>query len=433
MISGGESGIAGPERPSIEGMNETTTLSESTWHSLESALDGRSGWLVGVRRELHARPEPSGGEVETTARLAGLLRDAGFEPRVMQGDVGVIADLDLGASGGTRVALRADIDCVAVPDHKPVDYRSARAGLCHACGHDVHSTVLLATAIGLRERRDELEQLGLRHDLRFIFQPAEETATGARSMIEQGAIRDVAAIAALHADPTIPVGRIGIRRGAMTAAAKLFRITVTGRGGHSARPHEAIDPIPAAAALVSQFYQLCPRSMDSRYPLAITVGSLNAGTAYNAIPDEASLRGTLRAVRPEDMGAVASRMEAIVEGVSRSTGCDMRLEFIHHAPETRNDPALVDAVCWAASEALGPEAVTWLEAPSMGGEDFAFYQQEIPGVFFRLGAALSDGRPMQPLHSPLFDVDESAIGAGARVMLHLAIHLASAYEPERRA
>ncbi len=399
------------------------------WRTIAASIDARTDRLVKFRRRIHAQPEPSGEEVATTALVAETLREAGLKPRMMKGDVGLVVDLDIGAAHDSLIAGRAELDAVNVSDEKQVPYASTREGLCHACGHDAHTTMLLGAALTIAEHRDAIAESKPLHNLRFIFQPSEETATGARSMIEQGAIEGVAAIMALHVEPFLPTGTIGVRRGAMTAACKTFRIGIRGRSGHSARPHEAIDPIPAAINLVSMLYQLAPRSIDSRNPLALTVAAINAGSSFNAIPDSAVISGTLRTARVEDIEAVQARMDSVCRGIAESTGCEVELKFPEYAPPTENDLAVLSAMAEAGHDVLGPEAVQWLEVPSMGAEDFAFYQELIPGAFARLGVAnpKKEPRHRRPLHSSHFDIDENALPLGAKVMARSLLDLASGY------
>jgi amidohydrolase len=339
-------------------------------------------------------------------------------------ETGIVVDIDLGAASPTFIALRSELDCVQVNDDKQVPYASTRPGLCHACGHDAHSTILLGLAIVVGEQLDALRRLPFRHNVRLVFQPAEETASGARSMIQQGALDGVEAIVAVHVDPFLEVGRLGMRHGPMTAACKSFRVHLRGRGGHSARPHEAIDPIPAALNLVNQFYMLGPRSIDTRYPLALTVASISAGSSFNAIPDEAEVRGTLRTTRLQDTEGVQKQMEAAARGIATSTGCDVHLEFLEYSPPTNNDPAIVEQLSRCAERALGRDSVTWVEVASVGAEDFAYYQELIAGALIRLGAAVDDGRARRPLHSTLFDINEGAIRTGTRFMTRAALDLA---------
>lgn len=375
-------------------------------------------------------PEASGEERAITALLADTLEEAGYQPRVMRNDTGIVADLDLGA-GESFIAMRAELDCVRVNDDKKVPYASTRPGLCHACGHDVHSTMVLASALAIREQLEQVRALSPKHNLRFIFQPAEETATGARSMIEQGAINGVEAIIALHVDPSLKVGTVGLRKGPLTAACRSFHITINGASGHSARPHEAIDPIPAAVNMVSLFYQLAPRSIDSRQPLALTVASIHGGASFNAIPDTAVIEGSLRASTAEDMQAVQQRMEQIIRGVCDMTGCTASMTFEFDAPATNNHPQVTDYLVSAARHVAGSDdALMWIDLPSMGGEDFAFYQELIPGCMARIGIA-GEQHGHRPLHSSLFDIDDRALPLGVKLLTRAALSLATEFSPRR--
>ena len=387
---------------------------------IDSSVAERHDRLIKFRRRLHTEPELSGQEVKTSTLIARTLQGAGLDPQLMRDDTGVIADLSLGSESDSYIALRADIDCVPVSDEKSVPYRSTREGRCHACGHDVHTTILLGVATIIQSLKNQLALVPFKHNLRLIFQPAEETAQGARSMIDQGAIDSVAAIVGLHVDPFLPAGTLGLRTGYLTASCKRFRAHVRGRGGHSARPHEAIDPVPALTSLVSQFYQLGPRSIDSREPMIITVAAVHAGDAFNVIPNDASLTGTLRAFSPEASNQAQKRMQACAEGVARATGCNIDLEFDAFCPPTNNDSDLIRYFESAAIDGLGPDAVIDIEKPSLGGEDFAFYQELIPGAMARLGASLGKGRE-RPLHSSLFDIDETALGHGVKTLSRTAL------------
>jgi amidohydrolase len=412
--------LAAPTTP-----NRTVTLPDNqTWRGLDGSIDNRHPQMVTVRREIHACPEPPGHEQRTTKLLADQLREHGLDPRVMKDGTGIVVDVDLGASNNRFIALRAELDCVNVDDDKTVAYASKNSGLCHACGHDAHATIVLAAVLALNEQRDTLKSLGLTHNIRAVFQPAEENATGARLMVEQGALKNVDSLLAVHVEPFIEPGVIAMRKGPLTSACKSFAIEITGRSGHSARPYEATDPIPAAANLVSLFYQLAPRAMDNRHPLALTVASIHAGSAFNAIPDQATITGTLRASRPQDMDAVQKCMEDVIEGVAKATGCGITVQWPVDAPATNNDEKLIDLMSATAAELLGPEGVRWIDVPSLGAEDFAFFQQHVPGAIVRLGAAVADARGRKPLHSSLFDIDESALAIGAKFLARCAVKAA---------
>jgi len=406
------------------------TMGSQLRHALERAVDERAGQLTMLRRRVHAAPEPSGEERETSLLVANALRAAGYEPRLMRGSTGVIADLHLTSDSTSFIALRAELDSVRTDDEKDVLYASTNPGLCHACGHDAHIAMNVTAAAVLAALAPRLGAMNLRHNLRFIFQPAEETAAGARSMIEQGALDHVAGIVAQHAEPFLDVGVIGFRPGALTVACRSFEIVVRGRSGHSARPHEAIDPIPAATTIVDLLYQLAPRSIDSRYALSVTVGSIQAGSLANVIPDEARISGTLRAARAEDMDAVEARLRAILRGAQEATGCETEMTIGYSCPPTDNDATMIATMAHAAEDVVGPDGVKWLEVPSLGGEDFAYYQQHVPGAIVRLGAALDDPDARRPLHSSMFDINERALTVGTKFMCTAAVRLAAHYEGE---
>jgi amidohydrolase len=420
-------------------MGRPDTMTEDTRHDGQGAVDqirARISDLVGARgermtrqrRRMHATPEPAGAEHGTTEFIAEQLREGGLQPRFMPGNTGLIVDIDLGARRDTFVAIRAELDCVRVNDEKQVPYASTRPGLCHACGHDVHSTMALNAGLALHELREAARALKPNHNVRLMFQPAEETATGARQMIQHGAIDHVECVLAMHVEPFMPVGRVGLRRGALTVACKLFSFTLRGKGGHSARPFEAIDPILAAISLVDQLYQYCPRVVDARHPTVLTIGSIHSGSAPNAIPDDAMITGTLRTLREEDLRLIQQRMDEIRQAVAQASGCDIELSFGSYCPATNNDARLVDLVEGVARDTLGSESVQWIDLPSMGGEDFAFYQELIPGAIIRLGAAVRDERKRRPLHSSLFDVDESVLMVGARLMAQWALDAAMHFD-----
>ncbi len=407
--------------PKTRSNPNSASLDQSIWRALDESIAQRQDRMVKLRRRIHATPEASGKEHATTALVAELLREGGLEPRIMADGVGVIADIDLGASSEKFIAIRAELDCVNVDDDKQVAYASTRPGLCHACGHDAHSTIALNTALAIHENRAALQNIPFKYNIRALFQPAEETATGARSMIQQGALDRVEAILAVHVEPFIDAGVIGLRKGPLTSACKSFRIQIKGRSGHSARPYQALDPIPAATSLVDLFYQLCPRSMDNRYPLSLTVAAINAGSSFNAIPDEAEIRGTLRTSRVEDLEMVQKKMDAVVAGVAQATGCDISMEFPQYAPPTDNNGALIETMAAAATNFLGPNGVQWLDVPSLGAEDFAFFQEIIPGAIVRLGAGLENKQQRRPLHSSMFDINEAALPIGVKFMTRSAL------------
>lgn len=386
------------------------------WNAVSNTIAEAEKNMIAFRRDLHRHPEASGQEYRTTRRVVETMQAVGLEPVQLEDDRGLLLDIDLGAPEGHYIAIRADLDCVQIQDQKTTDWRSAHDGLCHACGHDAHTTMALHTAMAMHEHVGALRLLEANANIRFIFQPAEEDCTGAQDMIRQHAVEGVRSILAVHVDPYLECGSIGLKAGPITANCVSFRIIVNGDGGHSARPYQSIDPIPAAVNMVSLMYQLCPRSMDSRYPLALTVTSLHAGKAHNAIPDTAEICGTLRTSREVDQLQVQTMLTEVVRGISATTGCTSKVEFPHSSPATNNDVDVVERMWQAAEDVVGREQVHLIEMPSLGGEDFAYYQKVVPGAMARLGAAFQDPNARQPLHSPHFDFNEAALVVGARFL-----------------
>lgn len=397
------------------------------------ADDRRDIWIAG-RRVLHSRPEPSGEEFETTALIAGQLKAMGLQARIPDRGVGVIGDLVLGSpdSDAPTIAMRADIDALRMHDRKTVAYASACPGVSHSCGHDAHTTVVLAAAellTTLTERLPESEIPSAR--IRFIFQAAEETAEGAAWMVEDGALEDVSAILGLHVDPTLPVGKVGIRYGVLTAQVDEVVISVRGKGGHAARPQYTSDPISAAVNLVTSLYQIVPRRADSLHPTVFTVGSFNGGTASNVIPDYVEITGTLRSTDRVNRQAVMDAIRRTCDGIGAATGNNIQANFLNPLGSVNNDITIMSAYEASAIQVIGGENIVIIDKPSMGGEDFAVYLDHVRGAQFRLGCAGPDGEwPM--LHSPIFDVDEQAIAIGARIIARTAL-LLSLMAPEQQA
>lgn len=395
----------------------------------ETALDRQALEIVqtqiDIRRHLHAHPEPSEQEVETSRYLFDLLESAGFEPKLGRDGLGVWADIELGHCDASTpvIALRADMDALRIQDAKPVPYASTREGVCHACGHDAHSAMVLGAALTSRAMQSDFDASDTRGvRLRFLFQPAEETAVGARWMVEQGAIDGVAAILGLHVDPERTLGTVGIRYGTMTANCDEIELQVTGTGGHSARPHHTNDPIAAAANLVSTLYQFLPRSVDSRSPSVFSIGRLAGGTLPNVIPDKVEIRGSLRTTSDQTRTVLKDRIEAIIHGVKEATGTTIHFRFLTPIDAVDNDPVVTAALEEAARRVVGIEGLTYIDRPSMGGEDFSAYLSRVPGAMIRIGCA-PPGFAAPFLHAPDFDIDERTLQIGSRILLRAALIL----------
>lgn len=392
---------------------------------------------IDIRRRLHAHPEPSGEEVETTAFIAETLASAGLSPVICESDVGqpvgVIADVDVGrpASDSPLIAIRADMDALRMPDEKTVPYRSTREGCAHACGHDAHSSILLGAALAATRVHASLQEGNGAPDgdhapgvrLRLLFQPAEETSGGARWLVAQGAMEDVDAILGVHVDPERLVGEVGIRYGSLTANCDEVRIVIEGKGGHAARPHHARDPIAAAAHLVSALYEILPRTIDARDPAVFTIGKIAGGSAANVIPEKVELVGTLRTIEASTRHELEKRMQRICNATELSTGTRIDLDLNSPLGAVVNDPQVTSALHEAARRVVGNENAIVLDKPSLGGEDFSVYLDHAPGSLLRLGCA-TPGMDWPFLHSPLFDIDERTLAVGTRILVRAALLLA---------
>lgn len=393
---------------------------------LEQKLGVLSPTLIELRRTLHKNPEVSGEEKQTSQLIYNTLRDAGLSPQLMKNKIGVIADVTVGSpdSDAPLIAIRADIDALRITDLKEVDYCSHNPGVGHLCGHDAHTSIALGAALSALDF-SELFQTdwsgqGLR--LRFIFQPAEEICMGARWMVEQGALNGVSAIIGLHMDPEIAVGTANIRYGVMTAFCDEVHFEIHGTGAHAARPHHGNDPITTAAQLISSLYQNLPRSIDSRQPAVFTIGQVNSGQAPNVIPEIAVLKGSLRSTNDLARDVLHRRIENIAAGIAQSTGTRIETLFKSPLPAVVNDATISAALEQASRDVLGTEQVGLIDLPSMGGEDFAIYQQTTPGSMLRLGCA-KPGQKTAFLHSPYFDIDERALALGSQILLQSALLL----------
>ncbi|NRQ32268.1 amidohydrolase [Nonomuraea sp. NN258] len=370
--------------------------------------------LVAFRRDLHMHPELAFAEYRTTQRLAERLEAAGLTPSVLPRGTGIICDV--GSGDGPTVALRADLDALPLQDEKDVPYRSTVPGACHACGHDVHTTILLGTSIFLAQQAAAGLLPGR---VRLIFQPAEELPGGALEVMAQGGISGVDRIFGLHCDPRLDVGQLGLRAGPITSACDKLVVRVSGPGGHTARPHLTADLVFALAKILTELPAALSRRVDPRSSLSLVWGRVAAGSAANAIPDDGVAEGTIRCLDEEAWHAAPDLIKALLESVAGAYGVEAAMEYTRGVPPVVNDEVSVEMLAEAAERALGAGAV----APtpqSLGGEDFAWYLESIPGAFARLGTRSPDGA-IHDIHQGTFDVDERAIGMGVRVMAATAL------------
>lgn len=385
--------------------------------------------IISVRRHLHRNPELSEQEFRTTEFLARLVESLGLKPIITEARTGLTCDLITGGattSPPPRLVLRGDIDALPIQDGKPVEYRSTCEGVMHACGHDAHPAIVYG-ALRLLQSLERDGRLPWPIAVRGLFQPAEETSTGAKAMIHAHALRDVEAAYALHVDPTRPVGRIGLRIGPFTASCDSFRVDFVGQGGHGARPHLTQDPIEAAATWILTAYRRVTRVISAHKTVVISVGQINAGHAGNVIPNTAMLEGTLRTLSRDARSEALEALEDINESVRRQFGVEVSIDITQASPTVNNDRRMTEILAAAATRCLGADAIDWIDSPSMGSEDFSYYLDHVPGSMYRLGVA-GDQVGCAQLHTPQFDIDERALAVGTRAMAAAAIeYFAPAY------
>ncbi|MEM7726220.1 MAG: M20 family metallopeptidase [Cyanobacteria bacterium P01_A01_bin.45] len=369
--------------------------------------------LIEIRRHIHSHPELSGKEYQTAAFVAGVLSSNGLHVEEGVGKTGVIGELKGNGEDKRILAIRTDMDALPILERSGLDFSSRTEGIMHACGHDVHTTVGLGTAMVLSEMGVDLPG-----KVKFLFQPAEEIAQGANWMVEDGAMKDVDAILGLHVFPSIPGGSIGLRYGALTAAADDLEITIIGESGHGARPHEAIDAIWIASQVITTLQQSISRTQNPLRPVVLSIGKINGGRAPNIIADQVKLLGTVRSLHPETRERLPQWIEQIVANVCSSYGAKYHVDYRQGVPSVQNDYTLTQIMQSAAEEAWGGEKVQVLPEPSLGAEDFSVYLEHAPGTMFRLGVGLQEKKVNHPLHHPQFEVDESAIVTGVVTMAY---------------
>ncbi len=369
--------------------------------------------LVELRRDLHRHPEVSWQEQRTADRVVEHLERHSWRITRMPRS-GIVADL--GESGPT-VALRADLDALPVADLTTDPWTSSVPGVAHACGHDVHTSALVGAGHALAE----LHAQGLLHGrVRLLFQPAEEVMPGgARHLINHGAIEGVDRIFALHCDPSVDVGAVGLRSGPITSAADRIDVRLEGNGGHTSRPHLTGDLTFALAKITSELPAVLSRRMDPRAGVSVVWGMLRAGSAANVIPDHGIASGTVRILDAEAWASCEAVVREAVLDIVRPYGITANVDYLQGVPPVVNDRASVAMIAAAADELLGLHHRTEVEQ-SLGGEDFGWYLEQVPGAMFRLGTR-SPGGPTFDLHQGDFEVDEAAIGYGARMLAGVAV------------
>lgn len=388
--------------------------------------------LIAFRRDLHMHPELGNQEFRTTAALKARLELAGLKPRVLSIGTGLICDI--GTEGGARsssmgggrragvrplLAIRADIDALPIPDTKTdVPYRSTVPDRAHACGHDVHTTTVLGAGLVLAE----LDRQGLLpQPVRLIFQPAEEVLPGgAPDAIESGVLDGVGKIIGVHCDPKVDAGVIGLRPGPITSACDRLEVALDGPGGHTARPHLTTDLVTAAAKVVTEVPALLARRVDARSGLAITWGRIEAGHACNVIPQHAELSGTVRCLDLPGWRAAPDLVHAAIDEIATLHRAKSQINYIRGVPPVVNDPVVTELLRDAQTARRGSHSIEDTEQ-SLGGEDFSWYLEHVPGAMARLGVRTPGDTVRRDLHSGDFDADEHAIDVGVELFTAAAL------------
>lgn len=378
---------------------------------LKKDVEDLTSQIIQWRRDFHRYPEVAFEELKTSSVIRDFLESLGM-PVITFAKTGLRGVLE-GKPGGRTVALRADIDALPLKEEGDKEYISQNPEAAHACGHDGHMAILMGVAKLLSQRTDSFQGKVV-----FLFQPSEERIPGgAKQMIEEGALEDVNAIFGLHLWQPLPTGCVGIVKGAMMAQPDKFSIIVKGKGGHGSMPHQTVDPILVASHLVVNIQSIVSRNIDPLKPAVVSFGTVNGGTIYNIIPSEVNLTGTVRSFDSSIQSLAEERLKEITETTCKAFGATAEFQYEKGYPPLVNDEAMVDFFLEVAGETLGEEKIKAID-PVMGGEDFAYFLQKIPGAFFFFGM----GNGMEfPHHHPAFDIDENALPQATLLMTRLAL------------
>ncbi len=373
--------------------------------------------IISIRRKLHKNPELGFEEFETSSLIANFLCNLGLDVKTGVAKTGVTALLS-GRKSGKTLAIRADIDALPITELNTFEYASVNKGKMHACGHDAHISIVLGAANILSSLQDELAG-----NIRFIFQPAEEGLGGSRLMIEDGVLASprVDAIIAAHVDPSLKTGRISVRPGPVMATPGEFEIVISGKSGHAAEPHKSINPIITAASIVGLLKTVVKSEKDILKKAVLSVTYLHSGSSYNIIPDRAVIRGTVRTFDISLSKDISKEIESITALKAKEAGADYTFRYDIGYPPVVNDPEAVKALISSAGKIIPYENIITDAEPSMLAEDFAYYAQAVPGVYFRLGCSKTEDETVYNLHSSRFTIDEACIQTGIEIMSQFAV------------
>lgn len=373
--------------------------------------------FISIRREFHAIPELGFNEYKTTDKIEKYLQKWGLKVYSFEGSTGTVGTLGENTDNET-IGIRADIDALPIWEKTGFEYASQNEGIMHACGHDGHIAIALGTAKILSLLKDRLKV-----NVKFIFQPAEETAKGAKMMIENRVLENpnIDTIIGLHIYPNLDSGIIGVKEGPMMAAADKFNITVKGKGGHGAMPHKSVDPIVIATEIISNFQKIISRELDPLKSVVISIGTINAGTKFNIIPDELNMSGTVRSFEPDVREYIKKRIEEIVKNVTKGSGGSYEFEYLYGVPAVINDIETTKKIRTILKKSIGEDCLIEIE-PAMISEDFAEFQLHVPGTFMFLGTYNKDKGITMPLHHPEYTIDEEILAVGIRAFCEIVLN-----------
>ena len=374
-------------------------------------------WIVEKRRTIHRHPELMYEEFETSKLVQNTLKELKIPYKKDIAITGVVGTI--GNGNGPCIALRADMDALPIHEETDIDFKSEIDGKMHACGHDCHTAMLLGAARVLKENEHKINGT-----IKLIFQPAEEGGAGGKMMREQGVLLEpkVQQIFALHVAGTIPVGTLASKEGTLLAATSSIKILVKGKGGHAAAPHHTNDPVVTGSKIVVELQTLVSRELNPLEPGVISITMANAGSAFNVIPSTMELQGTIRSLTIEGVSNLQKRVKEVAQSIALANRCEAEVSF----PGNDYPPTINDAGCWqlgksAAKEILGEENLIEMPDPIMGGEDFAYYTEEVPGCFSFLGVGNPDIDAVYDVHHPMFKVDETALSLGTAIHVNTAL------------
>lgn len=386
--------------------------------TLDKLIDENLKWIINLRRDIHAHPELGMNEHRTSKIIYDNLQGLGLKVQKGIGKTGVVALLE-GEQQGKTILLRADMDALPINELTSLSFKSKNENVMHACGHDVHTSILLGAAKVLSSFKNQIKG-----NVKFVFQPAEECnpTGGANYMIEDGVLENpkVDAALALHVWD-MPLGKIGIKKGAMMAQSDRIYIKVKGKSAHGSTPHQGADAIVAAAYVITALQTIVSRNIDPLDSAVVTLGVINGGYRYNVIADEVNIEGTVRTFSPNTASEMPEKIDMVIKNVCKALGCDYEFKYVKGYPLTYNDEVLTEKVINTLKDSLGEKNIVIPEKPATIGEDFSFFNKHVPCTFMWLGCKSEINENCCNLHSPNFVCDEKAIPIGIKALCDIAL------------